>query len=117
MTVHEIAARLAELCKTGQFEQAHRELYAPGCVSIEGEGSMVPRVEGLDAIDEKGRQFQAMIEENYGGYVSDPLVAGNYITLTMGMDVKMKGQERFMMEEVCVYKVSDGKIVQEQFFF
>ncbi|MCK6603821.1 MAG: hypothetical protein L6Q59_02885 [Ignavibacteriaceae bacterium] len=117
MTVHEIAARLAELCKTGQFEQAQNELYADNCVSIEGEGSMVPRVEGLDAIREKGRQFQSMIDEYYGGYVTDPVIAGNHITLTMGMDVKMRGQERFMMEEVCVYKVQDGKIVLEHFFF
>jgi len=35
----------------------------------------------------------------------------------MGMDVTMKGMGRVKMEEVCVYKVKDGKVVSEQFFF
>ena len=29
----------------------------------------------------------------------------------------MKGRGRMQMEEICVYKVDNGKIVLEQFFF
>lgn len=72
---------------------------------------MVPKVEGLEAIKGKGHRFQSMTEEYRCGYVTDSVVAGNHITLTMGMDAKTRGQERFMTEEVCVYKVQDGKIV------
>jgi ketosteroid isomerase-like protein len=35
----------------------------------------------------------------------------------MGMDVTMKGGQRMKMDEVCVFKVKDGKIVSEEFFF
>jgi len=32
------------------------------------------------------------------------------------MDVTMKGQARSSFEELCVYRVKDGKIISEQFF-
>jgi len=38
MTTEQIAARLAELCRQGQFEDAQKELYAENAVSIEPEG-------------------------------------------------------------------------------
>jgi hypothetical protein len=49
--------------------------------------------------------------------VSQPLIAGNAFTLTLDMDVTMKGKGRMHMEELCVYEVNkDGKIASEQFF-
>jgi hypothetical protein len=53
----------------------------------------------------------------HGGWVSEILVAGNYLTCAMGMEVTMKGVGRINMDEVCVYKVKDGKIISEQFFY
>jgi predicted ester cyclase len=44
-------------------------------------------------------------------------VAGDYFSIAWMMDITMKGQGRVKMEEVCVYKVKDGKIVWEQFFY
>ena len=49
--------------------------------------------------------------------VSNPLVAANHFTVTMKMDMTLKGMGRMTMDEVCVYKVADGKIVHEQFIF
>jgi hypothetical protein len=74
-------------------------------------------VQGIDAIIEKGKQFNESIEEMHGGYSTAPVVAGNYFTLTMGMDVTFKGQPRMKFDEVAVYEVREGKIVLEQFFF
>jgi len=37
MTTGQIASRLAELCRQGQFEAAQKELYAENAVSIEPE--------------------------------------------------------------------------------
>jgi hypothetical protein len=53
----------------------------------------------------------------HGGYTGAPIVAGNFFSCTMGMDITMKGQGRMNMEEVCLYQVKDGKIVLEQFFY
>jgi hypothetical protein len=35
----------------------------------------------------------------------------------MVADWKMKGMERTQMEEICLYKVENGKIVSEQFIY
>jgi hypothetical protein len=49
--------------------------------------------------------------------VSEPLVAGNWFSVVMTLDVTMKEYGRVTMREVCVYHVKDDKIVQEQFFY
>jgi hypothetical protein len=118
MTTQEIAARLTALCKEGKYEQAQKELYADDAKSIEPVHSQgLQTVEGLENIIKKGDLFQSMVEEMHGGYVSDAVVGGNYISLAMGMDVTMKGMGRTQMDEIVVYKVKDGKIVQEEFFY
>lgn len=118
MEIKDIAQRLAVLCREGKFEQAQRELYSDKATSTEPAHAPGPRtVEGIDQIIAKGDQFQSMIETYHGGYVSEPLIAGNHISLGMGMDLTMKGQGRQNWEEVCVYEVKDGKIVSEQFFY
>lgn len=118
MTVQEIAARLAELCRQGAFETAQKELYANEAVSIEPYASPAFEKEtrGLDAILEKGRKFDSMVDTIHEMRVSEPLIAGNVISLGMGMDITMKEQGRMNMEEMAVYTVKDGKIVSEQFF-
>ncbi|NRF67592.1 nuclear transport factor 2 family protein [Aquincola sp. S2] len=117
MQTSEIADRLVALCRAGEFEQAQTELYADDAVSIEPEGAPAEVVEGLDAIREKGRQFMSAIETVHAITVSDPLVAGDYFSVTMTLDTTMKDRGRSVMEEICVYGVEDGKIVSEQFFY
>ena len=118
MTTQQIADRLVALCRENKFEQAQRELYAQDAKSIEPESSQgMQTVQGLDAIIQKGNQFQDMIQAWHGGSVSDALVAGNIIALTIGMDVTFKDGNRMNMDELAVYTVKDGKIVQEQFFY
>jgi hypothetical protein len=118
MTTTEIAARLKELCSQGQFEQVLNELFSPDAVSIEpyaGNG-FEKETKGLDAIKAKGAAWNTMVEEQYGFFISDPVVADNSFALAMGIDVKMKGRDRHNMKEICLYKVKDGKIISEEFF-
>jgi len=50
--------------------------------------------------------------------VEGPLVAGQHFAVTFKMDVTFKPDgRRFPMEEVGVYKVVDGKVVYEEFFY
>ena len=72
---------------------------------------------GIDAIKQKGMQFQNSIEEMHGGFTNEPKVYGNQIFMEMGMDVTMKGMGRMNMNEMCQYEVKDGKIVSEQFHY
>ncbi len=118
MTTQDVAGRFNELAQTGQWNKIQEELYADNAVSIEPPHSQgLQSVEGLDAIREKGRQFEAMVEEMHGGYSTPPIVGGNHFSVAMGMDCTMKGMGRIKMDEIAVYEVKDGKIVKEQFFF
>ncbi len=118
MTVKEIANRLAELCRQGKYETAQKELYSKDAISIEPEGSPgLQSVKGLDAIVEKGHNFQAMIEAVHSSTVSDPVIAGNMFALAASFEATFKGMGRMTMEEVCVYEVKDGKVVKEEFFY
>lgn len=118
MTTAEVANQLVEICRSGEWEKAYASLYADHAVSIEPAGGPWPeRCEGMDAIKAKGDQWGSMVEDFHGVEIEGPLVAGDYFTCTMKMDITMKGMGRSQNEEICLYKVEDGKIVSEQFFY
>lgn len=118
MTTKEVADRLVSLCRKGEFEEATKELYGHNCVSIEPSGGPWPeRVEGIEAIGKKGETFESMVEAMHGVEIESPIVAGNHFSIKMAMDITYKGQPRAKNEEICLYEVADGKIVQEQFFY
>ncbi|HYF33195.1 MAG TPA: nuclear transport factor 2 family protein [Chitinophagaceae bacterium] len=118
MDTQAIASRLVELCRQGQFETAQKELFAKDAVSKEpyATPNFEQETKGLDAILEKGKKWEGMVQEMHAMNVSDPLVAGNSFACTMRMDVTTKGQGRMDMTELCLYQVKDGKIVSEEFF-
>lgn len=117
MTTEQIAQRLVELCRKGDYETAQKELFANDAVSIEPweTPDFAKETKGLDAIIEKGHKFEAMVQEMHGGSVSEPLIAGNSFAMVLSMDMTMKGKERMNMSELCVYQVKDGKVVSESF--
>lgn len=117
MTTQEIANKYIELNRTGQSIKALDELFSDNAVSIEPKGTPMEHTEGLDALKKKSEQFAAMVEEVHGVEVSDPIVADNFFSCTMKIDVTYKGMPRNQMEEVCLYQVKEGKIVSEQFFY
>ena len=114
MTTQQVANRLVELCRQGKIMETQQELYADDAISIEGD--MAP-VKGKQAIIDKGNTFQSMIEGFHGSEISDPIIADNHFAISWMMDVTMKEKGRMKMQEICVYKVKDGKVVSEQFFF
>jgi hypothetical protein len=118
MSTGTVARRLIELCRAGQFDRALDELYAEDARSIESDGSQSgPRdAVGLAAIRRKGQAFKEKCIEVHSVLVSDPLVAGPFFTIALGLDATYKEGGRRAMNEVCVYEVRNGKIVREQFF-
>jgi len=118
MTTQEVAERLSQLFKEFKWNEVQDELFSDDAKSIEPPGSQgMETVEGIAAIKKKGEDFNNSVEEMHGGFVSEPLVAGRYIAVAMGMDVTMKGAGRMKMDEIALYEVKDGKIVKEQFFY
>jgi hypothetical protein len=117
MTTQQIAERLAELCRRGEWEKAQKELFADNAISVEPYASPAfdKETKGLQAIIEKGHKFESMVEQTHSIDISEPLVAGNAIALKLTMEVTMKDRPRETWRELCVYKVKDGKIISEEF--
>lgn len=118
MTTKEIAYRLVELCRKGDFETTQAELFSDDAVSIEPYATpdFEKETKGKQAIKEKGDKWNAMVATMHSIEVSDPLIAANSFACTMHMNVTMKEHGDMDMTELCVYEVKDGKIVSEQFF-
>ncbi len=119
MTTQEIASKLVELCSQGKFDEATNALYAPDIVSMEAGAppGQSRESKGLAAVKAKGEWWVAN-HEVHSVNVQGPLIAGSHFAVTFKMDVTFKPESRrFTMEEIGVYKVADGKIVYEEFFY
>ena len=121
MTTQEVADKFYEMGQNNQWDKIQDELYSDDAESIEPEKvemmGGLKNAKGREALKKKSIDFNNSIEQMFGGWCSKPVVGGNYFSLGMGMDVKMKGMDRMNMDEICVYEVKDGKIVREEFFF
>jgi SnoaL-like domain len=119
MTTQEVANTLVRLCSAGKFEEAVEKLYSPDIVSVEpgAPPGHSPEAHGIQAVKAKG-EWWVSNHEVHSSAVEGPLVAGDYFAVTFKMDVTFKPQSRrFQMQEIGVYKVADGKVVREQFFY
>lgn len=123
MDTQEIANRLVELIRAGDYETAHSQLYSEDIVSIENpidqSGEMkYMEVVGMEAVKEKGKKWEESMEELFGQGASDPVVSPNAFAISMYFEAKLKGApEKTKMEELAVYSVKDGKIVREEFIY
>jgi hypothetical protein len=119
ITTREVADRLVQLCRQGKFTEATEALYSPDIVSVEAAappgGSR--EVRGIDAVRKKGEGFNAS-HEVHSCTVEGPLVAGSCFSVLFRLDMTFKPEKkRFTMEEIAVYKVANGKVVHEEFFY
>lgn len=117
MTTQEVANKLVELCRKGDFQTVYQELYSPECVSLEPKGAPMEVCNGMEEIAAKGKAWNESMEEFHGSEIGEPVVAGNHFCMAMSMDATFKEVGREKMDELCLYEVKDGKIVKEQFFY
>jgi ketosteroid isomerase-like protein len=119
MTTQEVANKLVELCSQGKFHEATDALYSDDIVSMEAGAppGQSRESKGIAAIKAKGEWWVAN-HEVHAAAVEGPLVAGSQFAVTFKMDITFKPEnKRFKMEEIGLYKVKDGKIVYEEFFY
>ena len=120
MTTAEVGTKLCDLCREGRNIEAINELYSADIISVEAtEGDGFPRtMTGLDAVRGKSEWWYAN-HEIHGGDVKGPFFHGDdQFAAHFVMDITQKESgQRFNMEEVALYTVSDGKIVKEEFFY
>lgn len=119
MTTQQVADTLVKLCSHGQFHEAIASLYSPDIISMEAGAppGASREAKGLAAVQAKSVHWTTQ-HEIHSAKIEGPLVAGAFFTVTFKMDFTLKSEnKRFTMEEVAVYKVADGKIVYEEFFY
>ena len=119
MTTQEVADKLVSACKQGDFEGPVATLYSPDIVSVEAGAppGQSRESKGIAAVKAKG-EWWAANHEVHSSKVEGPMVAGSHFAVKFLIDVTFKPQNRrFTMEEVALYKVADGKIVYEEFFY
>ena len=119
MTTHEVANTLVKLCSEGKLDEAMKTLYSPNIVSMEAGAppGQSREAKGLAAVKAKS-EFWIANHDIHSFTVEGPLVAGAHFAVVFKMDVTFKPQSRrFQMEEVALYKVANGKIVYEEFFY
>jgi hypothetical protein len=118
-TTQEVADGLVKLCSQGKFDEATNTYYSPEIVSVEAGAppGQSRESKGIDAVKAKGEWWVAN-HDVHSVKVEGPLVAASHFAVTFKLDVTFKPEgRRFQMEEIAVYKVVDGQIVYEQFFY
>lgn len=117
MTNQEVANRLVKLLREGNFNAVYDELFHSDALHIEPQSEHFARVEGVCAIKAKDAVMQENIASVYGLEVGDAIVAKDYIAIPYKMTVSLKDGNKWQLDEIIVYKVENGKIVSEQFFY
>ena len=115
MNTHEIAKSFTELCKAGKFDEAGHKFWADDVVSIEPMTGEMARLQGRKAVEGKGKWWA----DNHAVHsvkVDGPFVNGDEFTVGFEMEVTPKGKPRTTMREIGLYKVKNGKVVEEKFY-
>ena len=117
MNTEEVALKLVELCRKGQYMQAVDSLYGKDIVSVEPRAmeNMPAKMRGIDQVRGKTHWFLNN-HEIHSSKVTGPFVAGDTFVVQFDIDVTDKAsQKRMEISEVGIYTVKDGKVAREEF--
>lgn len=117
MNIKEIAEKLTEWFNAGEMMKPYTELYSQDIISVEPDGGEFVRCEGVDQLMKKGEWWNENFEV-HSSSASKPLIGDDWFSVKFTMDTTYKPSgQRSTMSEIAVYKVKDGKIVYEEFFY
>jgi len=118
MTTHDVAKQLVLLLRKGEFETIYNDLYhAEKIHHIEPQSEHFADLKGVQALRDKDAMIIPNVEKMENLTIGDPIISGDYIGLTYKVDITLKDGTFLPMDEIIMYKVEDGKIVLEQFFY
>lgn len=116
MDTKDIARDFTDMCAAGEADAAGQKYWSDDIVSIEAMEGDMARLEGRAAVEGKGEWWYAN-HEVHNLAVEGPYVNGDQFAVRFTLDVTPKGGQRMEMDEIALYTVRDGKIVEERFFF
>ncbi len=117
MTTEEVATKLVEHCRKGEWMKAVDNLYAKDIVSVEAHemGNMPAEMRGIDQVRGKTEWWEKNMQV-HSAKVAGPFVARDSFVVQFDVDVTDKAaNKRMQMSEVGIYKVKDGKVAREEF--
>src|SRR5213080_1498829 len=116
-TTEEVATKLVDYCRKGEWAKAIDDLYAKDIVSVEPRAmeNMPAEMRGIDQVRGKTEWWEKNFEE-HSAKVGGPFVARDTFVVQFDIDVTEKASKnRMQMSEVGIYKVKDGKVAREEF--
>jgi ketosteroid isomerase-like protein len=116
MTSKEVAQAFTQLCKEGKFDDAGKRFWSEDVVSREPMEGEMAMVKGRTAVEKKGEWWYAN-HEVHSAKTEGPYVHGDQFAVRFAFEITPKGGQRMSMDEVALYTVKNGKIVEERFFF
>jgi hypothetical protein len=117
MNTEEVATKLAEYCRNGEWMKAVDELYAKDIVSIEPHAmeNMPAEMRGIDQVRGKTDWWEKNFDV-HSTKVSGPFVVRDTFVVQFDVDATEKtSKKRIQMSEVGIYTVKDGKVTREEF--
>ena len=116
MDIRAIAADMVAMTRAGDFHIGEK-YWADDVVSIEAMGGEGARVSGRDAVLAKTTQWYAD-HEVHGSTTDGPYVNGDQIAIRWTIDLtNTPSGQRMTFDEVALYTMRDGRIVEERFFY
>jgi hypothetical protein len=116
MNTKEIAKAFTDLCAKGEFDAAGQKFWSNDVVSLEDMPGDGARVEGRKGVEAKGAAWYAN-HTVHEARVEGPYVHGPQFAVRFILDVTPKGGKRISMDEIGLYTVANGKIVEERFLY
>jgi SnoaL-like domain len=116
-TTEEVATKLVDYCRKGEWMKAVDDLYAKDIVSVEPRTmeNMPAEMRGLDQVRGKTDWWEKNFEV-HNSKVGGPFVARDTFVVQFDVDVTEKAsKKRMQMSEVGIYQVKDGKVTREEF--
>jgi hypothetical protein len=116
MSTADVAKEFTAALKVSKFEDAEK-LWSDEVVSIEAMDGPMKEARGRPAVHAKSEWWFAN-HEIHKFETAGPFVNGDQFALRFSIDVTQKESgNRVQMDEVGLYTVRDGKIVEERFFY
>ena len=115
MNTQELAKSFTDMCAKGEFDAAGKKFWSDDVVSREPMTGDMAVLKGRKAVEGKGEWWYAN-HDIHNVTVEGPYVHGDQFVVRFKMDVTPKGKERMSFDEVGLYTVKNGKIVEESFF-
>jgi hypothetical protein len=116
-TTEEVATKLVDYCRKGEWMKALNDLYGKDIVSVEAQEmeNMPAEMRGIDQVRGKTEWWEKNMEV-HSAKVTGPFVARDTFVVGFDIDVTEKAsKKRMQLSEVGIYTAKDGKVMREEF--